>query len=252
LAEKQTMNITLIGIDCATKKEKVGLARAALDREQVRVEEVATGADLESITRTLAGWVQSAPICLLALDAPLGWPAALGPTLAHHRAGDPIHIPRDRMFSRLTDRVVKREIGKRPLNVGADRIAHTAHAALYQLDELRYETGQPIELAWDPNLGPGIHAIEVYPAATLIAYGISSAGYKGKQGKAARQQILRSLPRHLVLPNDVELLVECDHALDAVLCVLAGADFLQGLALAPEDLPTAQDEGWIWFRLRIC
>lgn len=244
------MNLTVIGIDCATQKEKVGLARGDSLQGEVRIVEAAIGGDLDDITLTLARWAQAAPTCLLALDAPLGWPAAMGAALAAHRAGAPIPIERDRLFQRLTDQVVRRAVGKRPLEVGADRIARTAHAALQQLEELRRATGSPIELAWEPAPGPGIHAIEVYPAATLTAYGIAATGYKGKKGRRARQQVLRALPEHLVLPDDVELLLRHDHALDAVLCVLAGADFLRGSALAPapEDLATARKEGWIWFR----
>jgi predicted RNase H-like nuclease len=242
------MKITIIGIDCATQDENIGLARGCYDQGRVQIEEVAMGSHSEPILKTLVGWVKGVPTCLLALDAPLGWPAALGPALAAHRAGNPIPVERDQMFRRLTDRVVKRETGRQPLDVGADRIARTAHAALSQLEELRHETGSRIELAWDPALGPGIHAIEVYPAATLTAYQIAAVGYKGKEGLAARQGMLPSLPKHLVLPKDVGPLVQQDHALDAVLCVLAGADFLQGQAIAPEDLPTAQREGWIWFR----
>ncbi len=41
-----------------------------------------------------------------------------------------------------------------------------------------------------------------------------------------------------------------DHALDAVLCVCAGLDFLAGHAVPPEDLPLAKREGWIWVSAR--
>jgi len=61
-------------------------------------------------------------------------------------------------------------------------LARTAHEALCLLEELRYETGRPIELAWSHELAPGIHAIEVYPAATLIAHGMTAHGYKGARG----------------------------------------------------------------------
>jgi len=243
--------VTLVGIDCATRKEKVGLACGHYDQGQVSITEVAIGTALASVAETVAGWIRSAASCLLALDAPLGWPAALGSTLAHHRAGDPIHIPRDKMFRRLTDRVVERELEKRPLDVGADRIAHTAHAALYLLDELRYAAGRPIGLAWQLPLDAGIHALEVYPAATLLAHGMQAAGYKGARGTATRQEILRTLGELLALPDDTDLLVQHDHALDAVLCVLAGADFLRDEVVRPEDMPTAQQEGWIWFHRKM-
>jgi predicted RNase H-like nuclease len=71
------LNITLIGIDCATQKKKVGLARGEYSHGQVRIAEVVIGGDLDDITGTLARWAQATPTCLLALDAPLGWPAGL-------------------------------------------------------------------------------------------------------------------------------------------------------------------------------
>ncbi|MFU8888617.1 MAG: hypothetical protein ACNA8N_08470 [Trueperaceae bacterium] len=36
------------------------------------------------------------------------------------------------------------------------------------------------------------------------------------------------------------------HALDAVLCVVAGLDFLAGAALGPDDPEVALREGGIW------
>ena len=35
-------------------------------------------------------------------------------------------------------------------------------------------------------------------------------------------------------------------ALDALVCVLAAADFMRGRAGPPSDLETARQEGWIW------
>jgi hypothetical protein len=43
-----------------------------------------------------------------------------------------------------------------------------------------------------------------------------------------------------------ELLERNSDALDAVICVLAAQDFLQGRAMPPENLELAQHEGWIW------
>ena len=43
--------------------------------------------------------------------------------------------------------VVRDRIGKQSLDVGADRIARTAHAALQLLHELRGRLGKPIPLA---------------------------------------------------------------------------------------------------------
>ena len=50
------------------------------------------------------------------------------------------------------------------------------------------------------------------------------------------------------LPEDLSLPLEDADALDAMLCVLAGADFLAGKAYSPTDLALAKKEGWIWIR----
>lgn len=36
--------------------------------------------------------------------------------------------------------------------------------------------------------------------------------------------------------------------LDAIVCLVAAKDFLDGQTLAPSDLNRAQREGWIWVR----
>ena len=64
----------------------------------------------------------------------------------------PIETPANAMFRRITDVFIQTRLGKRPLDVGADRIARTAYAALAILAILRVELGIPIPLAWTPGL----------------------------------------------------------------------------------------------------
>lgn len=187
---------------------------------------------------------------MLALDAPLGWPSALGNVLTEHNAGEPLDAEAGTLFRRYTDCVVRDYTRKQSLDVGADRIARTAHATLRLLDNLRRKTGQEIPLAWEPTFVSGICAIEVYPAATLRVHGLPDSGYKGRDGDQARRSILdRTESRGLRLPGDERRKCEnCDDALDAVVCVLAGADFLHGNVIYPTDLQKAKKEGWIWVR----
>ncbi len=245
------MVTTIIGIDCAVQEENVGLALGSFDgRTKPRLEKVASGAEAP-IAETVCGWIANASSVLIALDAPLGWPAELGPALAAHRAGAPISVLPNQMFRRLTDRVVKDKIGKQSLDVGADRIARTAHAALDLLQNLREGSGKAIPLAWKPLGEAEVGAIEVYPAATLAAYQVDKAaisGYKQKDGQAQRQALLNLLEPHIALPDDRRLMVGNDDVLDAAICVLAGADFLRGPVIAPTDIETAEKEGWIWVR----
>jgi hypothetical protein len=175
----------------------------------------------------------------------------MGDTLAGHEAGQLIPIEPNRFFRRRTDIYIKEQLLQQPLDVGADRIARTAHRALQLLSELRAALHQSVGLAWGHKVD-GVQAIEVYPAATLVSYKIPARLYKDESGKEARLSILERLGGHLAL-NSEQLRRNCiDDAdvLDAVVCVLAGADFLLGRAEAPQDQDAklAKKEGWIWSR----
>ena len=240
------MAITIIGIDCAVQAINVGLARGILEDGTVRIDEVMLGGGHISIADMVAGWLSGAQEALIALDAPLGWPKALGTALCEHAAGDPMRVAPNQLFRRETDLFVKRKLGKPPLDVGADRIARTAQAALNLLEEIRELTGHAIPLAWKPGSISGVSAIEVYPAATLIAHDLQVRGYKRADGQQARRDLVCKLGVHVGLPLDISVLENSDDALDAAVCVLAGADFLSGEVYEPADMELARKEGWIW------
>ncbi len=239
--------VTIIGIDCAVQAPRVGLARGEFWDGEGLLREVTVGGRGGTIADTVGSWMRaSAGPVLLALDAPLGWPDALARALPGHVAGE--HIPADAnaLFRRWTDHEIKRRLGKQPLDVGADRIARTAHAALQLLHELRHATGNSIPLLWAPTELEGAGAIEVYPAGTLLGRGLSPRGYKGEKGGGKRKAILAGLAQILDIRCRKKRMLECDDALDAALCVLAGVDFLRGEAVAPSDPELARKEGWIW------
>lgn len=225
-----------------------GLALGVLEKGRARIEQVAVGETGDSIIRTIAQWMAHRPNPLIAIDAPLGWPTALARVLPSHVAGAPVDAEANRMFRRLTDRVTKRETGKLPLDVGADRIARTARAALALLEDLRGRTGQDIPLAWKPAAPTRASAIEVYPAATLKVCGIVSSKYKRKRELETRRRMLEPLSELIDLPDDETRMLASSDALDAVVCVLAGADFVRGNVIEPEDMDVARREGWIWVR----
>lgn len=181
---------------------------------------------------------------LFALDAPLGWPQALGAELRDHQAGGRLNSCADRLFRRDTDSFIKCRVGKQPLDVGADRIARTAVSALCTLKDIG------AALAWEPA-GRGRRAIEVYPAATLVACGVKVSPYKKPEQEPVREQIVDCLSKLMIVENEMrkDLLGNAD-LLDAAVCVLAGADFLLGKSLAPEGKcrDTSKKEGWIWVR----
>lgn len=242
--------ITIIGIDCATQPQKTGLAVGLWDGTAVSLHTVTLGSKTTTLAHTLANWLPADQPTLLAIDAPLGWPADLGEQLITHHAGAPLAVPPNTLFRRETDRHIWQRTGKLPLDVGADRIARTAHAALALLAELRQRTGQPIPLAWQPTNLPPLSAIEVYPAGTakILFAPERVPSYKGKEGGNGRHAILNKIKQEINLPPETKLLQQNDDALDAALCVLAGADFLQGRAEPPDNWPQAKKEGWIWTR----
>jgi len=238
---------TVIGVDCATVAKAVGLARARRMHGRWRLLEATVGSAERLPAAVLTDWLREEPEALLALDAPLGWPAALGHVLANHAAGEPIAVPIERMFQRVTDHDVRSRTSKRPLEVGADRIARTAWATLALLAELRAANGHALPLAWDTTVPDAPAAIEVYPAATLRAHGLPASGYKEPHA-AARAAIDAWVRNRIDLPAGLDLVGGVGHVLDAVLCVVAGLDFLAGEAPGPEDPETARREGWIWVR----
>jgi len=236
---------TIIGVDCATKAPKVGLARVRLEAGRWQLTDVARGSAADPPAARVAAWLENGDPTLLALDAPLGWPVPLSRELASHTAGTVIHRPADEMFSRTTDRYVKHVYKKRPLEVGAARIARTARAALLLLDELRKTTGLDIPLAWTPGEDAEVAAIEVYPAVTLKVHleasGVTPSG-------DPRADIIALAGRILTGHDGRDLASATADALDAALCAIAGTDFLAGTALPPNDPDLARREGWIWVR----
>jgi hypothetical protein len=241
------MEVTIVGVDCATEASKVGIAVGTWTPSGTAVSDVVLcgtrcAPDDSLVTRMARRGVP----CLLAFDAPLGWPEPLARTLVGHAAGKDVASDANEMFRRTTDRFVAQQFGITPLDVGADRIARTAHAALRLLASVRRRTGLQVPLAWQTPPAAMETAIEVYPAATLSAHGLPSRRYKKADDVAARRQIIEGLAREMSFAGNFPLIESEPDALDAVVCLLAAKDFLDGKAIGPTDLALAQQEGWIW------
>jgi predicted nuclease with RNAse H fold len=241
----------LVGLDAASRLEKFGFAIGAPAEGQVGPVEAGTlvtkGEPADALQRIIIPKLRDAGRALVAIDAPLGWPAPFCESLASHWAGERIKAEKSAVFSRATDRYVKQRIGKNPLEVAADKIARAAHTALEVLAQLREGTGRPIPLAWSADF-QGCAVIEVYPAATLMARGLRSSGYKKADAlaKSVRRDIAQALRGEL--PALHGLVDASPDEFDAALCLLAAKDFLEAKALPPEDVALARREGWIWVR----
>ena len=240
---------TIVGVDCATQEERTGLARAVLNDDGVlRLERVTLGTAGESAAASVSQWIADSERFVLALSAPLGWPRTLGAALTSHTAGEPLAESREQLFRRHTDRMVHQALGQQPPEVGADRVARTALAALQLLASVRSLAPRPIPLAWSQGQESG--AIEVFPAATLIGHGVSGAGYKlnTQPGRKARAALLTRLHKQLDVQSMREVMIDDANLFDAAVCALAGADFARGLCVPPPDPERARKEGFIWFR----
>ncbi|MEM8944502.1 MAG: DUF429 domain-containing protein [Planctomycetota bacterium] len=240
------MAATIVGVDCAVQPTKVGLALAEIDNNSVRVLDTRKCGASQLPIDVIFQWHIQTPISLLALDAPLGWPAAMADSLSDHQAGGSVEAEPNALFRRATDIEIHRRLKKQPLDVGANFIARTAKAALDLIAQLRHLTAEPIPLAWTAEIPSMTSAIEVYPAATLRVHGLPLVRYKETAQREARQQMLHALPHWFDASAGREAAIESADTLDAILCLLAAADFCRGRAIPPADQPTAQKEGWIW------
>ena len=273
-----------IGVDCAVDAQNVGLATGRMEGRKLIVTHAECGATWNGIEYTVTGWINHSENSLLALDAPLGWPRPLGEALVtrEHMAGDALkpqldlvaHPKKlkaklDRMFHRKTEQWIYEEIferHKKPLGVGEDKIARTGYVALSFLENLRGKTNREIPPAWTPGSVEDVSVIEVYPAATLEGRDIRGPDCRGKRGKekrdclvAWRKDVIGRLSNEIkIRDNGIEkFILRSGHVFDAMLCMLAAADFAKGKATAPEDaeingvkvgLKIAEKEGWIWVR----
>ncbi len=237
----------LIGVDCATVPERTGIAIGRLVDDHYTLDAVHAPDRALDVDGIIVAALSGGGPAVLALDAPLGWPSALGDALPDHLVGAPVSASPAALFSRATDHAIRARLGKQPLEVGADRIARTAVAALALLERLRMRTGRALTVAVTEVRRPDAMVIEVYPAALVAARGARPRGDVAMV--AAKTAVVTeafgpgALAQHPAMQSSMD-------ALDAALCVVAAADWHRGHAIPPPpDLAgVVQREGWIWAR----
>ena len=240
--------LQILGIDAAVDPRNTGLAMAGLAADGWTLHAVTTGSrDRDMAEQTISLLNPACPV-LVAIDAPLGWPAAFAKSLQGHRAGDALSASKEALFSRETDRLVRARTGLMPLSVSADRIARTAAAALELITGLRERLDNSLPLLLDPSEAQNGGLIEVYPAATLKQRGLPCRGYKRPDHGPVRRKILNGISSEINLAGFESVCIDSDHCLDAVLCVLTAIDFVERRCAGPDSTDLALQEGWIWFR----
>lgn len=69
---------SIIGLDCATQPEKVGLAFAHIDKGNLIIDEVALGSKRREPVTIILEWIKKSDKVLFAFDAPLDGPKQWG------------------------------------------------------------------------------------------------------------------------------------------------------------------------------
>jgi hypothetical protein len=240
-------DVRILAVDCATQPKRIGLCAAWARGGRLVVEEVVGGDEVDHIATWLAARADDADDVVLALDAPLGWPAPMLDGLDGHVAG--VYLPGEAnvLFRRTTDIFVHGAIGKLPLDVGADRIARTAHSALELLHEVRALSRHGFALPTTTFEGGSV-AIETYPGGTLRAGPWADRGYKGKKGLEVRASLLAELDELITLDCSTEPILANDDLFDSVIAALGGFDYVEGRCFTPSDRSLAEREGGIWVR----
>jgi hypothetical protein len=175
----------------------------------------------------------------VAIDTPLGWPAAFLDLLLHRRL--PNSIPeiqhKNNILFRRTDQILV-ENGHRPLSVVQDLISSASTKGMFFLERARLTQTQLG--IWTGDEKPRrlrVTAIETYPAPCK----------KGQMFDAAVAEIAKAEDFRKVC--DRKRHVEAD-VKDALYCALVAFELVhrrEGL-LSPDSAghPVSAEEGWIW------
>lgn len=230
---------TTLGIDLASQAENTAACLVRWD-PPVTIEMARAGFD----DRTLADRIRAAG--KVGMDVPLGWPLRFVEALTSYMAGGawtPSHTDPD-LRLRATDRHVAadRDRGRHPLSVSTDRIAIPAMRAARLLTSA--------DATFDRAGGGKV--VEVYPAASLKAWGFDPTGYKRAKGRAVRRglvdRFLEVTAAWITLTDEQKTACgDDDNVFDAFICALTARAAGLGLCdpIPVEHADAARLEGWI-------
>ncbi len=236
------MGVRTLGIDLSANPAKT--AACEIDWDVGTVTFIDRPATDHQLVEAIAG------ADMTGLDIPLGWPDSFIDAIDAHHRGDPwpaagVEPPADRepLRFRVTD-LATRTGGAQPLSVSTDRIGVAAMRGA-RIQHLCRAAGTEIDRS-----GTSGKIAEVYPAAALRRWGLTSSGYKGRPNIVACHALAAELTSRCgPLAQAVEeRLVGCDDdALDSVICAIVARAVLQGRTTASpaEHLAVARREGWI-------
>lgn len=232
------------GIDLAAEDSSTAVAWIRWTAKGGMLENLIVGADDTELLHTVSTADK------VGIDCPLGWPVPFVDFLVSHHRGE-LAVAADlsgrawrrSLVWRRTDKVTHTLIGRPPLTVAADRIAHMAMRCA-ALQARLAEDGQRVDRTGTGTL------VEVYPAASLKKWGLPYRGYKGSRNGTALGELVDKLITAAPWLHLGAFERECrstDHAIDAVVAALTARAAAVGQATrpGPADLATAAVEGWI-------
>lgn len=182
------------------------------------------------------------------IDGPFGWPvpfvefvtAVGGRSLTPPADGTGREWRRTLVY-RATDIAAREHLGRFPLSVSADLIAHAAFrlaGVLTRLDRAGIDVDRT---------GRG-RVVEAYPALALKVWGLPNAGYKRSSDRLVQlaDRLVDIVP-WLDVGQFRSLMSTSDHAFDAVVASLIARAVATGHTIWPTDdqQPLAEREGWI-------
>jgi predicted nuclease with RNAse H fold len=233
-----------VGVDLSAQQKKTGVAWMEWPPGVGRVTDLRLGASDEDLVSAITGANKSG------IDCPLGWPREFIDFISQHQHDHVVVDPkmlaadwRRRLAYRVTDLHVKELPGIQGLSVSTDRIGVTTMRCAALLSMLA-ANGSAVD-----RTGAG-RVVEVYPAASLVKWGLDHRRYKGPTGQTRRHELvdeLRNRATWLDLGKYEELCRESDDALDAVLASLTAraAGIKQVEPIPSECHAIAAIEGWI-------
>lgn len=234
-----------LGIDLAADEKKTGVATIEWGPRKATITNVVVGADNQSLIDGIAEADKTG------IDCPLGWPQKFIDFIVAHQAGHVEIEPgvlaadwRRALSYRATDLWLKQQVkGVQGLSVSSDRIGVTTMRCAALMSSLS-GLGRAVDRA-----GAG-EVVEVYPAASLVRWGFSHRGYKGRDGAVVRSalvDLLRTECSWLEFGGFEEECRRTDDALDAVIAAMtARAAAVGQVESIPDDQRVAADrEGWI-------
>ncbi len=220
-----------LGIDLSSSRE--GTAACIIEWRKPRV--LVRNPVLRCDDAQLDALVEQADV--VGIDSPFGWPKAFVEAVAGWNEIDWSSENRKRLQFRTTDLFVRQTLGIWPLSVSTDRIALPAMRvnALLTRHEVKDRSGDG-------------KFYEVYPAATLKAWGLPYRGYKllDPNCRKVRLKILRGLCEKLSFVDIPEKYSSTSDTLDAAIACLTARLAFQKCTVEPQG-EHARSEGWIHF-----